>query len=69
MNVPIDFYLAQAESCAKSAAKSDLPNQRAIFLRSEQAWHAMAERKRGVLTGRAEREATTSEPLELGIIS
>ena len=69
MNVPIDFYLAQAESCAKSAAKSDLPNQRAIFLRSEQAWHAMAERKRGVLTGRAERQGPAADHLEPGTIS
>jgi hypothetical protein len=67
MNVPIDFYLTQAANCAMAAAKSDLPNQREIFLRSEQAWHAMAERKRGVLTGRAERETPDTELLELEI--
>ncbi len=69
MNVPIDFYLAQAESCAQAAAKSALPNQREIFLRSEQAWHAMAERKRGVLVGRAEREVTAPEEIELETLS
>lgn len=57
MTVPIDFYLAQAANCAKSAAEAALPNQREIFLRSQKAWQDMAERKRGILDGRAERES------------
>ena len=65
MTVPIDFYLEQAASCAKSAASTDLPNQREIFLRSEQAWQAMAERRREVAAGRAERETRELVPATL----
>lgn len=57
MTVPLDFYLEQAAKCAKSAEECMLPNQREIFLRSASAWQAMADRKRSVLEGQAERSA------------
>ena len=56
MTVPLDFYLEQAAKCGEAAAESQLPTQREIFLRSQLAWQAMVDRKRGVLAGRTERE-------------
>lgn len=53
MSAPIEFYLQQAALCAKAAEATDLPNQRSKFLRSQQAWQEMANRRATVLAGRA----------------
>ena len=40
-----EFYLQQVESCARQAEASPLANQRAIHLRAQAAWQALADRR------------------------
>ena len=51
------FYLQQVAKCAREAAESLLPNQRAMHLRSQAAWQALADRKLLTETNRAKSEA------------
>ncbi|NIJ06515.1 hypothetical protein FHS31_000097 [Sphingomonas vulcanisoli] len=44
MSVTLDFYVTQADSCARDAAAADLPNVRERSLRAEAAWRTMADR-------------------------
>ena len=62
MTTPIDFYLQQAEICARAAEATPLANQREVMLRSREAWQAMAERKRAVLDGRSEQALADAIP-------
>jgi hypothetical protein len=63
MSVPLQFYREQAASCAKAAANAALDNQRAIFLRSEQAWQTLADRTAATSAARAERDAHSASAL------
>ena len=40
-----DFYLRQAENCAKLADAALLPNRREIHLRAQAAWQALADKR------------------------
>jgi hypothetical protein len=65
MSVSSQFYLEQAAKCARSASDAALDNQRETFLRSQEAWQAMADRAIRVDAERAKRDAareTVSEP-------
>ena len=64
MAEPTVFYRQQAENCAKSAANAALDNQREIFLRSERAWQALAERTAVTSAERLLREARSAETRE-----
>ena len=57
MSIPLQFYREQAASCARSAQAATLDNQRAIYLRSEQAWQTLADRTAATTLARAERDA------------
>jgi hypothetical protein len=39
------FYIQQAAKCAKEAEAAMLPNQRAMYLRSQAAWQTLADRR------------------------
>lgn len=56
MTTPASFYRQQAENCARSAAATALPNQRATFLRAQAAWQDMAERSERTVEARLVRE-------------
>jgi hypothetical protein len=43
MSATREFYLAQAEKCAKEAAEARLDNVRERCERSERSWRAMAD--------------------------
>lgn len=53
VNAPIDFYLQQAANCAKAAESASLDNQRSKYLRAQQAWQEMADRRASVMAGRS----------------
>lgn len=57
MSTPAQFYLDQVAICARAAGASALANERAKFLRSQEAWQALADRTLAVAAARAEREA------------
>lgn len=57
------FYLAQAANCARSAAATQLDNQRETYLRAQAAWQALADREIGVKAARDLREAERAEAL------
>ena len=61
MSVSTQFYLDQAAKCAQGAVDAKLPNQRETFLRSQEAWQAMAERAIRVDAERAKRDAARVE--------
>jgi hypothetical protein len=52
-----EFYLKQAESCARQAEASLLPNQRGLHLRAQAAWQALADRRLLTETQRAQIDA------------
>ena len=55
------FYIDQADSCARAAAKALLANQRETLLRSRAVWLGLAAREQTIQAGRAERDRTRSE--------
>ncbi len=57
MSASGQFYIAQAASCARSAAGTTLPNERDKYLRAGAAWQALADRELGVKAAREQREA------------
>lgn len=50
------FYIEQAESCARAADAAPLANQRETLLRSRNVWLGLAEREETNRAARAERE-------------
>jgi len=50
------FYIDQAESCARAADAAILANQRDTLLRSRSVWLGLAARERSIRTARAQRE-------------
>jgi hypothetical protein len=56
MTTPASFYRLQAEACARSAAATNLPNQRDTFLRAAAAWQDMADRSQRTVDARLVRE-------------
>ena len=56
MTTPASFYRLQAESCTRSAAATNLPNQRDTFLRAAAAWQDMADRSQRTVEARIVRE-------------
>ena len=57
MSLQKNFYIEQATNCAREADEAKLPNLRAMFLRSQKAWQALADRKGLTDEARALREA------------
>jgi hypothetical protein len=57
MSVVPGFYRAQADACEAAANASDLANQRDKYLRSRDAWHALADRETMIAEARRKREA------------
>jgi hypothetical protein len=58
MSVSSQFYLDQADLCGRKALDAALSNQREIYLRSQAAWQAMADRTIRTDAERAKREAS-----------
>lgn len=56
MSVVPGFYRAQAEACEAAASACDLANQRDKYLRSRDAWHALAQRETMIAEARRKRE-------------
>jgi hypothetical protein len=50
------FYIDQAESCARAADAAPLANQRETMLRSQSVWLSLAAREQSIRTARAQRE-------------
>jgi len=50
------FYIDQAESCARAADAATLANQRDTLLRSRSVWLGLAAREQSIRTARAQRE-------------
>jgi len=50
------FYIDQAESCARAADAATLANQRETLLRSRSVWLGLAAREQSIRTARAQRE-------------
>jgi hypothetical protein len=50
------FYIDQAESCARAADAAPLANQRETMLRSQSVWLGLAAREQSIRTARAQRE-------------
>ncbi len=70
MSVSANFYLTQVESCAKSARDAKLDNERDRYLRSQDAWQALADKEIRVRAARAERDAeklVQDEPAPLAL--
>lgn len=55
------FYMTQAESCARAAEAAPLANQRDTLLRSRAVWLGLAAREQGNKAARAERERIRTE--------
>jgi hypothetical protein len=55
------FYIDQADSCARAAESTKLANQRDTLLRSRQVWLDLAAREQSVKAARAERDRTRIE--------
>ena len=55
------FYIDQAESCARAADAAPLANQRETMLRSQSVWLGLAAREQGNKAARAERERIRTE--------
>lgn len=55
------FYMTQAESCARAAEASPLANQRDTLLRSRAVWLGLAAREQSIKAGRAERDRIRTE--------
>ncbi len=51
------FFLEQAGQCARAAADTLLPNLREKYLRSADAWQALADREIRTKAARVERDA------------
>jgi len=60
MSAQTGFYAAQAESCARSAAESELPRQREKFERAGAAWLLLAKRESDIAAARDRRIAETA---------
>jgi hypothetical protein len=60
MSVIPGFYRAQADACQAAANGCDLANQREKYLRSRDAWRALADREAMVAEIRRKREAQLS---------
>jgi len=60
MSATSDFYLTQAETCARDAAAATLENVRERCRRSEQSWRAMADRLQRAEVMRANQAAEKS---------
>lgn len=54
-------YLDQAETCARKAAETPLPNQQATLLRSQASWLTLAAHELTIQAGRIERYGTAKE--------
>ena len=50
------FYIDQAESCARAADAAPLANQRETMLRSQSVWLSLAAREQSIRAARARRE-------------
>lgn len=50
------FYIDQAESCARAADAATLANQRDTLLRSRSVWLGLAAREQSIRSARAQRE-------------
>jgi len=50
------FYIDQAESCARAADAAPLANQRDTLLRSRSVWLGLAAREKSIRAARARRE-------------
>ncbi|MEN9925450.1 MAG: hypothetical protein RL268_1576 [Pseudomonadota bacterium] len=50
------FYIDQAESCARAADAAPLANQRETMLRSQSVWLGLAAREQSIRAARARRE-------------
>ncbi|MGE8142077.1 hypothetical protein ACQKOE_08895 [Novosphingobium sp. NPDC080210] len=50
------FYIDQAESCARAADAATLANQRDTLVRSRSVWLGLAAREQSIRTARAQRE-------------
>jgi hypothetical protein len=57
MSVVPGFYLAQANACEAAAKACGLTNQREMYIRSRDAWQALADREAMVAEARRRREA------------
>lgn len=57
------FYLQQVAQCARDAEAAVLPNQREMFLRSQSAWQALADRRLLTEQASAELEAQRREQI------
>lgn len=61
MSVSTQFYLDQAAECGRNAKVAPLENQRAIQLKAQAAWQAMADRAIQTATERDRRDAERRE--------
>ncbi len=61
MAAPVSYYLEQADTCARDAARTQLPNQKATLLRSQAAWLSLAARELGIQAGRVDRNGAGPE--------
>ena len=61
MSAQTSFYAAQAESCARAAAESDLPRQKEKFEKAGAAWRTLANREVEIAAARDRRIAETAE--------
>ncbi|MFP5396649.1 MAG: hypothetical protein ACLGHF_10900 [Alphaproteobacteria bacterium] len=50
------FYIDQADSCARAAEAAQLTNQRDTLLRSRAVWLNLAAREQSIRAARAQRE-------------
>lgn len=61
MSATSEYYLSQAEQCAREAEAATLANVRERCRRSEQSWRAMADRLQRAETMRANLVAEKTE--------
>lgn len=62
MSASSQFYAVQAATCAASATKATLGNERDKYLRAQAAWEALATRESETQTARLQREAARLSP-------
>ncbi len=57
MSVAGDFYITQAQICAKAAEDTKLPMLQEKYRRAEAAWQTLANRESDIKNARERREA------------
>ncbi|MES2492992.1 MAG: hypothetical protein V4579_06885 [Pseudomonadota bacterium] len=57
MSVSDDFYITQAQICAKAADDTSLPMLQEKYRRAEAAWNTLANREADIKSARQRRES------------